>query len=119
MAALTVQETSASTGGAVLNMTKNAANSGGDTVANDGRVVLVVDNGDASSTTVTVAGGTDKRTGQGYDDSAYAVGAGNEAVVGPFPVDVYGATLNLTYSSVTSLTVGAVRLAGASPVRLG
>lgn len=117
MAALTVQETSAAVGGAVLDMTKNSANSGGDTVANDGRVVLVVANGHTASITVTVAGGTDKRSGQGYDDSAYAVAASDDAVLGPFPVDVYGATLNLTYSAVTSLTVGVVRLAGANPAR--
>lgn len=118
MAALTVQETSAVIGGAVLDTTLNTAAGGGDTVANDGRVMLVVTNGDASPTTLTVAGGTDKRTGQGYDDSAYIIAAGDTAVLGPFHVDVFGATLNLTYSSVTSLTVGVVRAAGCNPARI-
>lgn len=118
MAALTVQETSAIVGGAVLDVTLNTAAGAGDTVANDGRVMLVVTNGDASSMTLTVAGGTDKRTGQGYDDSAFAIAAGDTAVLGPFHVDVYGSTLSLSYSSVTSLTVGVVRAAGCNPARV-
>ena len=38
-----------------LQVSYSAASSGGDTVANDGRIILLVKNGGASSVTVTVS----------------------------------------------------------------
>lgn len=117
MAALAPEETSGRFGGAILDLTLNAAAGGGDTVANDGRVILVVTNGAGSTTTVTVAGGTDPLSGLGLDNQAYAIAAGDTAILGPFHVDQFTSTINLTYSSATSLTVGVARLAGFAPAR--
>lgn len=112
MAALTVEETSRRVGGSLADMTLNAAAAGGDTVANDGRVCLVIANGSGSSVTVTITGGTDPISGLGYDDTAVAIAAGDTAFLGPFPVDQYTATLAIAYSAATSVTVGVVRPIG-------
>lgn len=90
----------------------NVANAGGDTVAVDGPgVCLLVRNADASAKTVTVV-----RPGSTYGtadpDIPVVVGAGNMAVIGPLPADFADANglIALTYSAVTSVTVGVFRV---------
>ena len=105
MAVLTVQD-----GSAGLNsVTMSACTGGGDSVAAGVKlggwslpVVLVVQNADASTKTVTVQG------------VGYIVPATTGLAV--IPVNggyQYGASVAITYSAVTSLTIGAVRLTGA------
>lgn len=89
-----------------------AATGGGDTVAMDGggTAILVVKNGDASPKTVTVG---DARTPLGQTQPGVplviAAGATGYIVLDPATANSTG-VVAVTYSAVTSVTVGAVRL---------
>jgi hypothetical protein len=103
MAALTIQDGSAGYAAASF----GAANAGGDTVAGGVKgggwhlpVVLLVKNGDATATNVTVG-----------SLAALSVPASGTAVI-PVVGSPYGTAVPVTYSKVTSLTVAAVRLTG-------
>lgn len=92
-------------------ITMNAANGGGDTVLVDAPgVYLLVRNGDASAKTVTIV---DPRTsyGQANPDIPVVIAAGNQAVIGPIPPEFADANglVSITYSAVTSVTVGVFR----------
>lgn len=90
-------------------ITLAAAAGGGDQFANTGREYLDVDNASGGSITVTCAAEHD--CDQGFThNAAAAVGAGERHLLGPFPVARFGRTVEVTYSGVTSLTVGVVRL---------
>lgn len=110
MAALTVGQV-AITG---IAETLVAAAGGGDSFENDGkRTFFVVSNGSGGSITVTFddSGSPQPPGAVAFNpDVDVAVGAGARSVIGPFPKDRFGATVSVTYSGVTSLTVGAFRL---------
>lgn len=97
------------TGGSV---TMQAASTGGDTLSNDGRTLLVIGNGGTSAITVTVQ--ATEPCNQGYTHDAVAnVAAGATVDIGPLsPVRFNDRSGNaaVTYSSATSVTVGAVRV---------
>lgn len=105
MAALTIADVPAA-GLADIGLT--AAGAGGDTIAygtkaaagwEEYSVLLVVRNGDASSHDVTVGG-----------RSAVTVAAGKVGII-PVPNEgLNDASVAVTYSAVTSVTVGAVRI---------
>lgn len=102
MAALTVQQINLS--GVAL--TANSAAAGGDTFANDGRTYFKAINGDASPTTITFdATQTITSAALAVADNAVSVAASADKIIGPFPVETFGATVSVSYSSVTSLTV--------------
>lgn len=85
-----------------------AASGGGDTaVTGDGRF-LVVKNGDASSKTVTLVVPGNLETGVAYPDKDYVVAAGATVLIPLLPIYRNHATgvANITYSAVTSVTVG-------------
>lgn len=89
-----------------------AAAAGGDEVPNDGRTYLEVVNGGGSSITVTITtAGT--IAGRAIADDAVTVAAGARAKIGPWPTGLYNAAdgnVDVAYSAVTSVTVGAFRL---------
>ena len=105
MAVLTVQEI-ARTG---LDPTYAAATAGGDEAPNDEISFLHVKNGSAGSLDVTIQtpGTVD---GLAITDRTVAVPATSERMIGPFPASVYGATLTISYTGVTSLTIAAIRM---------
>ena len=110
MATLTVQQTSL-TG---LATTYAAAAGGGDEFPNDGRTMLHVKNGGGAGITVTV--NSRVNCSQGYDhDSVSSIGAGAEAMIGPFDLTRFNDTTTnraaVTYSGVTTVTVAAVKVA--------
>lgn len=91
----------------VASVTLTPAAGGGDSVfggyraaGHDLGILLVVRNADASSTDVTVPG---------YS-SAFTVPATTGVALIPIFGGYYGATKAITYSKVTSLTVGSVKL---------
>ena len=108
MATLTVQEISRSG----ITPSYGAAAGGGDQFPNDGRTYLHIKNGGGSSITLTVA--TQMTVdGKAVADDAITVTNAQERVVGPFPPGIYNdanGMVQLTYSGVTSVTVGAFRL---------
>jgi len=96
--------------------TFNAANGGGDTFPNDGKTYVHVKNGSGGSLTITfdaVSGFNDAAYGPiTFTDTAVAIPAGEERIVGPFPPARFNNTsgrVAMTYSGVTSLTVGVFR----------
>lgn len=93
-----------------LEATYAAAAAGGDTFANDGRTFLHVKNGGGASVNVTVD--SIKQCDQGVDhDVIVAVPAGEERMIGPFPVSRFGSPATIAYSGVTTVTVAALKLA--------
>lgn len=91
-----------------------AANAGGDEFPNDGRTMLHVKNGSAGTIVVTV--NSRVACNQGYDhDSVTSIGAGLEAMVGPFDITRFNDTSTsraaITYDAVTSLTIAAIKVA--------
>jgi hypothetical protein len=89
-----------------------AANVDGNYFTNTGNEILYALNGDGSSTTITLvyAATTD---GQAITNKTVSVPAGKAMILGPFPVEFYNdanSRMNLTYSSVTSLTVLAMKV---------
>ncbi len=112
MATLPVQDITRSG----LNPSYVAASVSGDEFANDGSVYPEVVNGSGVSVTVTIVSqSTDD--GLAVADRTVVVPAGERRKIGPFPKATYNVTsgasagrVQMTYSAVTSVTVGVFRL---------
>lgn len=108
MAVLTVEKPTTSGVASTL----VAASAGGDSFANDGRVILRVQNGGASSITVT-ATATGQCNQGALHNATGSVSAGATNDFGPFPASQFNdgsGNVNVTYSAVTSVTVAAIRI---------
>lgn len=109
MATLTVQQGTRS--GTDITTLAVAAAGGGDKFTNAGLELLWATNGSGSPITLTF---TPTVTTDGLAVAARTVSvlAGKTFVIGPFPPSIYNDAqgfLNVTYSGVTNLTVGAYR----------
>lgn len=105
---LTVQESSRKGVQLVL----AAANVDGSYVPNDGKVMLIGKNADASSHTVTVAP-TAPVPGGTVSGTPVTVAAGAEFALGPWPPEYYNNALGqilATFDAVTSVTIAAVHV---------
>lgn len=100
-------------------MTLASAAGGGDSFANDssGRTFLVVTNGSGGSITVTITPATASVFVPGHGTLTKAAGgaavaAGVTKIFGPFPTTYNDSSgrVAVTYSGVTSLTVGVFRV---------
>lgn len=98
------------------NISLVAADVAGDEYANSNRTFLYVDNQDASSTNVTITVQTTTVEVSGFGtltkaDKVVAVPAGEQRWIGPVPAAYDDASKNVqvSYSSVTSLSVAAVK----------
>lgn len=105
--ALTVQEIS------LIGLTPSytAAVGDGHKFVNNGDVLIHVKNGDASSMDVTIQ--TPAKV-QGVDvaEISVTVGASDEEMIGPFPPALFNNSdgVYVDYSSITSVTVAAIKL---------
>jgi hypothetical protein len=110
MAVLTVTDVTPVTG---VVQTLTAAAGGGDSFPNaDGRTYFVVTNGGGSSITVTINSVTPCDQGADHDGGG-AVANGTTRTFGPFQPRRFNnasGAIDVTYSGVTSVTVGAFRL---------
>lgn len=110
MAALTVQTIVIA---GVEKATLVAATAAGDSFVNDGKTFLEVANGDATPMTVTIAGARNVQLDTSAEKEV-TVADGTSQMIGPFPVGNYNRETDesvvVTYSSVTSLTIGAFTL---------
>ena len=90
-----------------------AASAGGDEFANNGTAYVEVVNGGGSPVTVTVAT-PQTQAGLAVADLTVAIPAGGRRKFGSFPPATFNNSANgrvaLTYSGVTSVTVGVFRL---------
>lgn len=86
-----------------------AAAGGGDSMANDGRTSVEVLNGGGAPITMTAVA-TGPCSFGALHNQQFTIAAGERRLCGPFRQDRFGGTLSLTYSAVTSVTVGARRI---------
>lgn len=111
MAALTTQYVNLSTG---LTPAYVSATGGGDTALCGNDAFLVVVNGGGSSITVTLAAPGNNFYGQANPDPAITVANGTTKFIGPLRADAFAdptdGRCHITYSGVTSVTVGVVSL---------
>lgn len=85
-----------------------AASAGGDTLTNTGKEWIEVINASGGAITVTISGTID---GTLVALQAVSVPATTgRRKIGPFPPHLYGTAVAITYSAVTSLTIGAYSL---------
>lgn len=92
-----------------------AAASGGDQCDNPGTVFLHVVNGDTASHDVQVDGKVTK-FGKDIDPDPVTVPAGEERLLGPFPREDFGSTLEWTYpTGVTAVSVQPYKLSNVTP----
>lgn len=111
MAALATQKPAS----AGVSVTYAAAAAGGDTFVNNGREMFHIKNGGGAPMTVTfnsglVAGRNKCSFGvaAAAHDQAVTIGAGSDALCGPFNKDQFtdaNGNMNVTYSAVTTVTV--------------
>jgi len=110
MATLTV--TKASRSG--VTRSPAAAAGGGDDFPNDGRTVLVVNNAGGSTCNVNFALSSNPLGGeptQTVTEADIAVAASDEDVIGPFPTNLFGSSVAISYDQVTSVTVEPISIA--------
>lgn len=96
-----------------VTVTFASAAGGGDTLKPEENGVLLVRNGDATATTVTVVVPGSDKYGSARPDLTLSVAASATGAFGPFPKDLADPAdglIDITYSKVTSLTVAAVRI---------
>ena len=113
MATITVTTTSADAG---YNMTDDltAAAGGGDAFANDGNTFFVVANGGGGAITFgATTANTAGKNAFAIADASVSVGAGKTYIFGPFEPGIFNnssAQVAVTYSGVTTVTVGAFKI---------
>lgn len=90
----------------VTHSTASAAG-GGDTFENTGSELFFITNGGGSPITVTFDAGT--YGGETITDRAVTVSNGVTKMIGPFRPDIFGGTVSVTYSGVTSVVVAVYR----------
>lgn len=94
-----------------LNLTMNAAAGGGDSFDNNGSVLVRINNGSGGAITITADGPKADNFGITGDshDLGISVPAGENRIWGPFPTNRFNdanGRVQLTYSGVTTLTIG-------------
>lgn len=92
-----------------------AAAGGGDTFTPDKNTYLQIKNASGGAITVTIVTPRNDAWGNAIADNTVSVPATTgDRLIGPFPAEVYGdpttGLASITYSGVTSLTVGAFNL---------
>lgn len=93
-----------------IDVAEVAAAGGGDSFPNNGQTRCVFVNGSGGSITVTiVTSGTDPRTGLAIADQTVVVAAGKTMMTKTLPTDLFGTTVSMTYSDVTSFTVAVIK----------
>lgn len=92
-----------------------AATGGGDTFTPDGDTFLHVKNASGGAITVTIVTPRTDAWGNAIADNTVSVPATTgDRMIGPFPADSYAdpttGLASITYSAVTTLTIGAFKL---------
>lgn len=99
------------------NVTFASASAGGDAAFNDGRTMLLINNGSGSSVTITVTAQTTSVEKPDFGDltkpnATCAVPAGETQPFGPFSPEAFNDSngdIAITYSATTSVTIAAIK----------
>lgn len=92
-------------------LTGAAASGGGDDFPNDGRTVLIVQNGGGSACDITFDYPVDPNTSEPTQSSSattISVPAGEDHSIGPFPTSKWPDSVGITYNQVATVTVSAL-----------
>lgn len=92
-----------------LIVSRTAATTDGHQFPNDGKTAITVENGSASSVTVTVQSDF-SRSGLSLPDYTHDIPAGETHWFGPFDPDVFGSTTLIDFSATSSVNAGVVRI---------
>lgn len=84
----------------------------GDTFNNTGTEVLHIKNSGGTARTVTVPATKACSHGYLHDASVSVPITTGDRFLGPFPLDQFGTTPNINYSSPTGLTISVLKVAG-------
>jgi len=87
-----------------------SAAAGGDDFVNDGKKLVLINNDDADSLTLTITT-TKTVDGEAVADKTITVPAGERHLIGPFPPNIYNdgdAKVALSYDDETSVTVAVI-----------
>ena len=90
-----------------------AAEAGGDEFVNSGRDFIHIKNGGGAAIDVTINSQVNCNQGVDHDVVVSVPATTGEKFIGPFPKDRFDDAANkvqITYSAVTSVTIGIVRL---------
>jgi len=90
-----------------------AANADGEEFANDGNVFIMAANGSGGAITLTFKTPGTVGGGVAIDEHEVSIAAGDEEMIGPFDPAIFNQSdgnVDLDFSAVTSLTVGAFKL---------
>lgn len=91
-----------------------AANSGGDKILNDGKVLIILKSNGAPTKTVTISPSSNQpHPGAEYTDLSTTLTSGQGYIIGPLNPAIWNDAsgyVQLTYDSATNLFVAAVRL---------
>ena len=98
-----------------LEPTYASAAGGGDTFDNTGQEFIHVINGSGGDITVTITATQTAASNPAYglltkSNSVVVVTAGEERMIGPFPMGAYGSAPVISYSGVTSLTIAILQV---------
>lgn len=86
----------------------DAAVSNGHSIRTSGREFIHVKNGDTVAHSVTITTPT-VVLGLAVDDLVVSIPAGAERMIGPFPSATFGNPVEINYSAITAVTIGAFR----------
>lgn len=87
-----------------------AAAAGGDTFVNDGQQLVLLLNGSGSPMTVTFVTTKEVDSDLAVEDRDIVIPAGEMHLLGKWSTNDYGATVSMTYSLETTVTVGVISL---------
>ena len=100
-----------------LEPTYSAAAEAGDTFQNDssGRIFIHAKNGSADSITVSCEAETATQAVPGFGTMtkasiSKAIGAGDDAFIGPFPITAFGTNPDLQYTEHADLTLAVLKV---------
>jgi hypothetical protein len=77
---------------------------------NDGKTVLVVRNASGGGLVPTLKVPKNARANLAFDKALPSISNNNTALLGPFPTEIYGAEVEIAWSTGASVTAGPVSL---------
>lgn len=91
-------------------LTENPADADGNTIANDGQVLIIVYNGTGDVLTFDVVTTQTVETTLAVEDRSYSLADGTYTLIGTFNTTVYSSTVTIqNYSETTGVTIFVIK----------